>query len=78
MLLISKYFIKINIKIISVVKKVIAILFYPIIYLVKTIKRLLFKPIKFITINVQKIYINRSKKIKNIIKNKKEEATKTT
>ncbi len=68
MLLISKYFIEINVKIILSIKKVISIIFSPIIYIIKIFKKLFFKPINFMTINIQKIYINRKKNIKKIIK----------
>lgn len=61
MLLISKYFIEINVKIILSIKKVISIILSPIIYIIKIIKKLFFKPIHFMTINIQKIYINRNK-----------------
>lgn len=68
MLLISKYFIEINVKIILSIKKVISIIFSPIIYIIKIFKKLFFKPIHFVTINMQKIYINRKKNIKKMIK----------
>lgn len=68
MLLISKYFIEINVKIILSIKKVILIIFSPIIFIIKIFKKLFFKPIHFVTINMQKIYINRKKNIKKTIK----------
>ena len=64
MLLISNYFIKINVKIMMILKKIIgkiiAILIFPL--------KMIFKPIKFITINMKKFSIKEYKKIKKSIK----------
>lgn len=75
MLCISKYFIKVNVAIINLIKKIIILLTKPFIILFKFIKKLFFKPISFICINIKllikKLFI-KSKKItkthKKIIK----------
>ena len=67
MLLISNHFIKINVKIMLVLKKIIgkiiAILIFPL--------KVIFKPINFITINMKKFSIKEYKKIKKSIKTQK-------
>lgn len=67
MLLISNHFIKINVKIMLVLKKIIgkiiAILIFPL--------KMIFKPINFITINMKKFSIKEYKKIKKSIKTQK-------
>lgn len=63
MLTISKYFIKISVKIITCLKtilyKLIHIILFPIIYILKSLKRLFNKPYMILTVNI--------KKIKNVI-----------
>lgn len=72
LLSISKYFIKINILIISFIKKVILLITKPFIILLKFIKKLFFKPISFICINLKLLFIKMLKNIKRNIKiNKK-------
>lgn len=61
MMLISKYFIKINVKIVVFFKKIFEIIFSIILIPVK----FLFKPIRFITINIKKISIKQLKHTKN-------------
>ena len=61
MMLISKYFIKINVKIVVFFKKIFGIIFSIILIPVK----FLFKPIRFITINIKKISIKQLKNTKN-------------
>lgn len=72
MLLFSKYFIKINVKIILTLKKILtkmlSIIIFPINIIIKFIRKIFFKPINFITINIKKSKINCQKKIKNILK----------
>ena len=74
MLLISSFFIRINVKIISILKKItkniIIIINIPISLIKKISKKVFFKPIHFITINYKKAYrkIENIKKIKNMIK----------
>lgn len=72
MLMFSKYFININVKIILVLKKVIgkilSIIIFPIKIIVKFIKKIFFKPINFVTINIKKIKTNYQKKLKNVFK----------
>ena len=72
LLSISKYFIKINILIISFIKKVIFLITKPFVILLKFIKKLFFKPISFICINLKLLFIKMLKNIKKNIKiNKK-------
>ena len=72
MLAFSKYFIKINVKIILVFKKIIgkliSIIIFPIKILIRFIKKIFFKPINFVTINTKKFKSNCQKKIKNAFK----------
>ena len=72
MLMFSKYFININVKIILVLKKVIgkilSIIIIPIKIIIKFIKKIFFKPINFVTINIKKIKTNYQKKLKNVFK----------
>lgn len=75
MLTISKYFIKINVfiltTIINLMKKIINIIYIPLKFLQKILKKILFKPISFIIINIRKMMSNTFTKSKNIIKNNK-------
>lgn len=57
---ISKYFIKINVKIIKIIKKILS---YPIKIICKIIK-----PFSFIVINIRKIFLNNYTKILNMTK----------
>lgn len=73
MILFSKYFININVKIIKIIKKIVSIIFTPINLTIKFIKKLLIKPINFITINISKFKIKSQNKLKiekKSIKNK--------
>ena len=65
MILFSKYFININVKIIKIIKKIVYIIFTPINLTIKFIKKLLIKPINFITINISKFKIKSQNKLKN-------------
>lgn len=71
LLSISKYFIKINVKLIKIFKFILSKVFYicglPFIYLLKGIKKLLNKPLMLLVINFKKM----KKNIKPIKKNKK-------
>ena len=72
MLLISKYFIKLNVAIINLIKKIIILLTKPFIILLKFIKRLFFKPISFICINLKLLFKKIFKNFKKTTKiNKK-------
>ena len=75
MLTISKYFIKINVfiltTIINLMKKIINIIYIPLKFFQKILKKILFKPISFIIINIRKMMSNTFTKSKNIIKNNK-------
>lgn len=53
MLFISKYFIKINVAIINLIKKIILLFTKPFKIFVKVLKKLFFKPISFIIINIK-------------------------
>lgn len=74
MMFISSYFIKINVKIINIVKKIFKILIIPFKIIYKTIQKIFLKPINFIFINTRKsitnFYIKIHKKSK---KNEKKE-----
>ena len=65
-LTISKYFISINVKIITFFKNIIIkvcnIILIPFKFLFKILKRIIFKPITFITINLLKIFKKKIKK----------------
>ena len=71
MIIISQYFIKINVKIIlftkGIVYKIFYILTFPMRILLKILKKFLFKPIHFLTINIKKIQKNIKEKCKNLI-----------
>lgn len=75
MLIFSKYFIQINVKIILTIKKIVGklilIIIFPIKIIINFIKKIFFRPIKFITININKVRLNSQKKLKNIIKSQK-------
>ena len=64
MILFSKYFININVKIIKIIKKIVSIIFTPINLTIKFIKKLIIKPINFITINNSKFKIKSQNKLK--------------
>lgn len=72
MLLFSKYFININVKIILIIKKIIkaiiSIIILPLKILIRFLKKIFFKPINFMTINFKKLGIDIQKKSKNILK----------
>lgn len=75
MLTISKYFIKINVFILTtitnILRKIILILYIPLKCLKKIFTKIFFKPISFIIINIRKIMSNTFTKSKNILKNSK-------
>ena len=75
MLIFSKYFININVKIILIIKKIvgkiITIILYPIKILIHIIKKIFFKPINFITINTKKLKLNSQEKLKKVLKTEK-------
>lgn len=66
LLFISSYIIKINVKIINVLKKLFGILILPIKAIYKILQKLFFKPITFLFINIRKNITNFGK---NIVKN---------
>lgn len=75
MLLFSKYFIQINVKIILTIKKIVAkivsIIIFPIKIIINIIKKVFFKPIKFVTINIDTLRLNSVKKMKKVLKSQK-------
>lgn len=75
MIIFSKYFININVKIIKVLKtiisKLISIVIFPIKIIIKFLKKIFFKPTNFIIINITKINLNCRKKLKNLLKHTK-------
>ena len=71
MILFSKYFININVKIIKIIKKIVSFIFTPIKLLIKFIKKILIRPINFITINISKFKIKSQNKLKNVLKSPK-------
>lgn len=74
MLIFSKYFIKINVKIILTIKKIIikivSIFILPIKFIINLLKKIFFKPIKFIIINTKKFKLNSRIKLKDVFKTK--------
>ena len=71
MIIFSKYFININVKIIKVIKKIVSIIFTPIKLLIKFVKKILIRPINFITININNFKIKSQNKLKNVLKSTK-------
>lgn len=75
MIMFSKYFIKVNVQIITIIKKtvgtILSIIIFPIKLSFKYIKKIFIKPINFITINIKKLKSNCHKKLKNILKSQK-------
>ena len=75
MVIFSKYFVNINVKIIKVLKtiiyKLISIVMFPIKIIIKILKKIFYKPTTFIIINIRKINLNCRKKLKNLLKNTK-------
>lgn len=76
MIFISKYFIKINVLIITVIKniivKILHIIIKPIKFIYHILRKLIFKPISFVFINFRKSFTKIAKKVKKIkISNKK-------
>lgn len=79
MLFISSYIIKINVRIINVLKKVFGILMIPFKFIYKLLQKILLKPFTFLFINIRKSFTNfgikiyknlkMPKKAKNIVKN---------
>lgn len=63
MIFISSYIIKINIKIINVIKRILEIFSLPLKTIYKMIHKLFFKPIHFLFINVRKKFTNFGTKI---------------
>ena len=71
MLFISSYIIKINIKIINIIKKAIKILLTPFEFVLKLLRKIFGKPITFLFINIRKIFTNFNIKTQKIIKKPK-------
>ncbi len=75
MLSISRYIIKVNVKIINffktIILKIISIILIPFKYIVKIFRKIFFRPVSFIIINVKKFSTNYLKKFSNKLKNNK-------
>ena len=71
MLFISSYFIKINMKIVDILKAIFKTLFIPINFVLKIFRKVFIKPITFLFINVRKSLTNSTTKIHNSIKKPK-------
>ena len=71
MLLISKYVVKINIKIIEIIKKCINIILIPIKLILKPLRHIFIKPVTFLFINIRKIFTNFGLKLYNMIRKSK-------
>lgn len=71
-LTISKYFIRLNVKMINILKisisKIIYILFYPVKIIINILQKTIFKPFSFIIINIRNF---NSKILKNLTKSLK-------
>ena len=65
----SKYFIQINVKIVSfiknILKQVITVILYPVKLLLSILRKVIFRPISFIFINIRRNMTDLTKKIKN-------------
>lgn len=71
MVFVSSYIIKINIKIINILKKILDIILTPFIFIYKKIRKIFMKPITFLFINFRNIFTNfniKSNKNKKIVK----------
>ena len=73
-LLMSKYFIKINMKIINTIKSIIKILFKPINFVFVFLRKIFMKPITFLFINIRKNFTNFSLKMQNTIQKSQKKA----
>ena len=63
---VSRYFIKINIQIINILKSIIRILFKPITFILAFLRKIFIKPVTFLFINVRKNFANFSLKLQNV------------
>lgn len=73
MLFVSSYIIKINVKIINILKKFFGIILIPFSFIYKTLYKTFFKPINFFFINTRKSFTNFGMKIYNNFKKPKKE-----
>lgn len=73
MLFVSSYIIKINVKIINILKKIIGISMIPFKHIYKVLRKLFLKPITFLFINTRKSFTNFGTKIYNNLKRPKKE-----
>ena len=73
MLFVSSYVIKINVKIINILKKIIGILLIPFKYIFKTLQKIFLKPVTFLFVNIRKSFTNFGTKIYNNLKRPKKE-----
>ena len=71
MIFISKYFIKFNVAIINLIKKIVFLLLKPFIFILNFTKRLIFTPLSSIIINMKYFTIKKIQKIKKVTKKDK-------
>ncbi len=80
-LTISRYFIKINVKIVTLIKNIVLkisnIVLFPIKKILKLLRKIFFKPISFCIINIRKKVTNFYNKNQNIIKSNKNNVKET-
>lgn len=73
MLFVSSYIIKINVKIIQVLKNVIGVIMLPFKFIYRILHKIFFKPFTFLFINIRKSSTNFATKIYKILKLSKKE-----
>lgn len=73
LLFVSSYIIRINVKIINILKKVFSVVMIPLKCLYSILHKIFLKPITFLFINVRKIFTNFGRKTINMLKKPKKE-----
>lgn len=73
MLFVSSYIIKINLKIINILKKIIGIFMIPFKSIYKMLHKIFLKPVTFLFINIRKSFTNFDTKIYNYLKRYKKQ-----
>lgn len=73
MIFVSSYVIKINVKIINMIKKILGILFTPFKLIYQYLQKILLKPVHFLFINIRKSFTKFGMKIYNLLKRTKKE-----
>ena len=72
MIFISKYFIRLNMYIINLIKTIFVFITKPFIFIFRILKKVIFRPISFIFINIRKSFLKKKKKISKKKSNKKD------